>query len=320
MGDVDEKRPRQPDESRQHSVDFKGAQDHLFENVGMSPRSRFIDLEEPAVRVHVLEEGNQSDSTPLLFVHGTGAFGAFMAPLMAQFDDARTMAFDRPGFGLSGEFVYTKKNILKTHVDVLLGVLEALDITQVDLVGNSMGGHAGIRFALEHPTRVHRLVLVGSVPAFPGTRAPIPIRLLTVPLLSQLIQLLQKSGEEGVLDIMEIFGERETIQRYPSLIRAMAAHDSEPGRVRAELSEFSSFASWRGFHSSVMIRELDLRGLENPTLVIWGDNDPLGGPEEVREGVNTIPDIRFEPIDTGHVPFFAYPDRCARMIEEFRNV
>ncbi|MFC7222743.1 alpha/beta fold hydrolase [Halalkalicoccus sp. GCM10025322] len=300
-------------------ADFETAQRDLFESVGLDVQSRFIDLESPRVRTHVFEAGPPSEDPPLMFVHGTAAFGAFLAPLMAQLDDVRMVAFDRPGFGLSGEFVYTEEKLRRTVVDGLGGVLDALGMEQIDLVGHSMGGYTSVLFALAHLERVRRLVLVGSVPTFPGTRPPIPLRLMTVPVLGRLIQRLQKPGEEGVLDFAETFGERESIQRHPALVRAMAAHQDDPQAVEAGLSEFKALFSARGWHSSVRIREEELRAIQQPTLVIWGENDPLGGPDDVRDGVDMIPDARFESATSGHVPFFAHPERSARLIREMRD-
>lgn len=300
------------------AVDFETAQRDLFEAVGLDAKSRFIDLENLQIRTHVFEAGPSGDDEdpPLVFVHGTAAFGAFLAPLMAQFDDRRVIAFDRPGYGLSGEFVYTEGDIRRTVVDVLVGVLDELGIERADLVGHSMGGYAGILFARAHPDRVRRLILVGSVPAFPGTRPPFPVRLLTVPLLNRVIQRTQKSGEEGVLDIAEIFGERETIRDHPAFIRAIAAHEGDPKSAEAGFSEFNALLSVRGWHPSIRISDDELRKLQHPTMVVWGENDTLGGPDDVRAGIDLMSDARLETVNSGHIPYLAHPERCAKLIRE----
>ena len=79
------------------SIEFEIAQGELFESVDLDVRSSFVDLNEPRVRTHVFEAGPWDDETPLLFVHGGGAFGAFLAPLIAQFDDSRVIGLDRQG-------------------------------------------------------------------------------------------------------------------------------------------------------------------------------------------------------------------------------
>lgn len=308
------------EEARPRSVAFETAQHELFAAVGLDARSRFVDLENPRVRTHVFESGPPAGGadTPLVFVHGTAAFGAFLAPLMAQFDDVRSIAFDRPGFGLSDGFVYTEDTLRRTVVDGLGGVLDELGEGPVDLVGHSMGGYSSILYALAHPERVRHLVLVGSVPTFPGTRPPLPFRLMAVPLLDRLLQRLQKPGEAGVLDFAEVFGERQSIQRYPALIRAIAAQQADPRSADAGRSEFKALISPTGWRSSIRIRESELRALQPPTLVIWGEHDTLGGPDAVRGAVGAIPRGRLESTAAGHAPFFSHPERCAQLIREAR--
>ncbi|MFC6812084.1 alpha/beta fold hydrolase [Natrialbaceae archaeon GCM10025810] len=299
--------------------DFETAQRRLFEGTDLHTQSRFINLENPRVRTHVFESGPIDDDPPLVFVHGGMLFGAFFAPLMAQFDDTRMIAFDRPGYGLSDRFVYTKGNIRQNASDVIGGVLDELGIERADLVGQSGGGYASIQFALAHPERVRRLILIGAVANFPGTPLPVPFRLMTVPLLNHLLQRLQKPGEEGVLDFLELVGEREAIQRYPALIRAMAAHQDVIQARGAGMSELKAHFSIRGWRASSRIREEELRNIQQPTLAIWGTNDPFGTPEEVRDSIDLIPDVRLETMDSGHAVFLRYPERCAQLIHEMRE-
>ena len=295
------------------------AQREMFEEVGLDVRTQFIDLETPRARIHVFETGPPDGEVPLLFIHGGMLFGAFFAPLMAQFDATRIIAFDRPGYGLSDKFVYTKANIRQNASDVIGGVLDELGIERADLVGHSGGGYASIQFALAHPERVRRLILIGAVATFPGSPLPIPFRLMTVPLLNQLLQRLQKPGEEGVLDFAELVGEREAIQRYPSLIRAMAAHQNLLQSGGAGMSELKAHFSIWGWHASSRIRDDELQKIQQPTLLILGNNDPLGGPDDVRAGVELIPDARLETMDSGHAVFLEYPERCAQLIRETRD-
>ena len=306
-----------PDEGS--ARDFETAQQELFEAVGVDVRSRFVDVETPRVRTHVFEAGPPDDGPPLLFVHPTDAFGAFCAPLLAHLDGVRTIGFDRPGYGLSDPFVYTEENVRRTVVPSIVGVLDALGIERVDLVGHSMGGYAGIAFALAHPARVRHLVLVGAVPTFPGTRPPLPVRMLTVPLLNRVIRWRQTPDEDGVLDVAEIFGERDAIQAYPAFVRAIAAHERDPESARAGFSEFNALISVRGWRPSVRLRAEELSALRHPTTVIWGDHDPLGTPDEVRDALALLPEARVETVDAGHIPYLAHPERCAQLVLETRN-
>lgn len=302
------------DENGSRSGAFEAAQLDLFDEVGLDVRSRFLDLDTPRVQVYAFEAGPTDADEPRVFLHGTAGFGGFLAPLVAQFGDARSIVFDRPGYGLSDPFVYTQGNLRRTVVDVLEGVLNELGIEQADLIGHSMGGHASIRFALTHPERVRKITTIGAIPGFPGTHPPLPLRLVTVPLLGHVIQRLQKSGEQGVLDIAEIFGERDAIREYPALIRALAAHEDMPKAAAAGASEFKALFSIQGWHPTARIGESELATLQQPTKMIWGDYDPLGSPGDVRDGVELIPDVRFETVAAGHIPYLARTEQCAQFI------
>ncbi len=313
------KTPEVDSNSKQETSDnldhFKICQKDFIEGAGIDVRSHFLELSQPPLRTHVLETGDPHQESPLLFVHGTGSFGAGFAPLMAPLQPTRMIAFDRPGFGLSEPMDRPREDLRRVGVQLLSGLIDELEVPSVDLIGHSMGGYLGIHFALSEPERVRRLILVGSVPTFPGTRPPFPIRMMSVPWLGELLQMTQKSGEEGVLDFVEIFGERETIQEYPALIRAMVAHEETPTATETALNEFRFLVTLAGWRSGNRITKEDLSKLQTPTTVIWGQNDTLGEPADVREGVEAIPEVQFETVESGHVPFLAHSETCAHLIQ-----
>ncbi|MFB6140349.1 MAG: alpha/beta fold hydrolase [Halosimplex sp.] len=301
-------------------IDFETAQRALFEVAGLDVRSRFVDLGPSLGRAHVFETGPSNGEVPLAFVHGTDLFGASFAPLLRRLGDVRCVAFDRPGYGLSDPFAYTEGNVRKTCVDSLAGALDGAGIDRADVVGHSMGGHAALLFARSRPERVRRLVLLGGLPGFPGTSPPIRLRLLTAPVLTRVFQRLRTPDEAAVLEMADTFGEAEAIRDHPELVRAIAAHERDPKAGRTGVGEFGALVSLRGWRPSVRIGDADLDGVRAPTLLIWGRNDPLGRPEDVREAAGRLPEVRFEETDTGHIPFLGRPGRCAELIREARGV
>ena len=73
----------------------------------------------------------------------------------------RVLAPDIVGFGYTDRpdgFEYRRENWV-TH---LLGFLDALELPQVSIIGNSFGGALALWLASTHPERIHRLVLMGS--------------------------------------------------------------------------------------------------------------------------------------------------------------
>jgi 2-hydroxymuconate-semialdehyde hydrolase len=103
---------------------------------------------------------------PALFIHGSGpgvsAWANWRLNVGPISQHLRVIAPDMVGFGFTerpGDALYGKQ----LWLDHLAGLLDALELAQVDLVGNSFGGGLALAFAIKFPTRVRRLVLMGSV-------------------------------------------------------------------------------------------------------------------------------------------------------------
>ncbi len=125
------------------------------------------------IATNYLEAGTSGD--PVVFVHGSGpgvtAYANWRLVLPILGERYQCYAPDMVGFGFTERpdgVTYS----LDTWVGQLLGFLDALDLKRVSLVGNSFGGAVALRFAVLHPDRVSRLVLMGSVGVpFPITEA-----------------------------------------------------------------------------------------------------------------------------------------------------
>jgi pimeloyl-ACP methyl ester carboxylesterase len=64
------------------------------------------------------------------------------------------------------------------------------------------------------------------------------------------------------------------------------------------------------------LSEAELAGITAPVLMIWGDEDPYGGPEIGRRAVAVMPDARLEILPGRHAPFLDDPRRCGALIDE----
>lgn len=105
-------------------------------------------------------EHRPGTGTPLVLVHGFGGSRHDWEPLVAALpSEIDLIAFDQRGFGEScGE-----RGVPFSHADDLLALLDARGIAMADLCGMSLGGATVLNFALSHPRRVHRLVLVSPL-------------------------------------------------------------------------------------------------------------------------------------------------------------
>ena len=88
---------------------------------------------------------------------GLSNFGRNLPVFAERF---RTLVVDQPGYGKSDK-PPVAGNYFTFAADALAGLLDELGIDRVHLVGNSLGGGTAVRFALDHPERAGRLVLMG---------------------------------------------------------------------------------------------------------------------------------------------------------------
>ena len=120
-----------------------------------------------------------------------------------------------------------------------------------------------------------------------------------------------------LLSVMASVGEAETIVRHPDLLDSLVAGARDPVANRANRAELRALMSLRGFRPSMRLTGEDLRRLEVPVLMIWGDRDPVVPVAQARAAAAEIPDARLEVLPAGHVPQLGNPDRVARLLEEF---
>jgi 2-hydroxy-6-oxo-octa-2,4-dienoate hydrolase len=109
----------------------------------------------------------------VVLIHGSGpgvtAYANWRLTIPGLAEHVHVYAPDMVGFGFT-ERPDGVDYSMRTWVDQLVAFLDALDLELVSLVGNSFGGALALRLAVEHPERVHRLVLMGAAGvAFPLT-------------------------------------------------------------------------------------------------------------------------------------------------------
>jgi hypothetical protein len=179
-----------------------------------------------------------------------------------------------------------------------------------------MGATWALWYALARPGRVRRLALLGSAPLLPGTRAPAPLRVMAAPIVGDLFPRLVKPSAKMVVRMMSSMGEGETIVRHPDLIDAMVAAGRDPIASATDLAELRAILTPLGFRRSLRVQPSELQHLTVPTLLIWGDHDPVGTVDVAQAVASLIPDAQLDVVAAGHAVWLGDPkriqDSCAR--------
>ena len=219
--------------------------------------------------------GEHSDvaGTPVVLLHGGGpgvsAWSNFGRNLPVFGRSFRTLAVDQIGFGQSDK-PPVEGNYFSFSAAALAEFLDELGIEQVHLVGNSLGGGTAVRFALDHPDRVGRLVLMGPGGLSLNAFAPDPTE--GVKRLSEFALAPSREKMEAFIRTM-VFDQRLVTDE---LIDERFASASEPGALEALRSMGMSFFT----HAEEGMLWREAHNLPHKTLLIWGREDrvnPLDG-------------------------------------------
>jgi pimeloyl-ACP methyl ester carboxylesterase len=265
-------------------------------------------------RVHVIEAG---EGPPVVFLHGSSTSSLSLLPVLERLEGVRAIAVDRPGFGLSAPIRVPRERFRDAAVEFVDEVLDELGLQRSAFAGNSMGGTWALWYALARPERVCRLVLLGSAPLLPGTRAPLPLRVTAAPLVGDLLPHVVKPNRNRLVRLMASMGEGDTIVRYPELMDSIVAAARDPIASAANLAELRACISPSGFRPSARLQPDELRQLNVPTLLVWGDHDPVGTAEVAREIARLIPRAQLQLLQAGHVPYLGHPQRVSELLSAF---
>jgi 4,5:9,10-diseco-3-hydroxy-5,9,17-trioxoandrosta-1(10),2-diene-4-oate hydrolase len=239
--------------------------------VDFASTSRFA--EAAGVKLHYHEAGSDVAGTPVVLLHGGGPgvsawsnFGRNVPVFASKF---RTLAVDQAGFGKSDKPT-VEGNYFSFSAAKLAALLDGLGIERVHLIGNSLGGGTATRFALDHPDRVGRLVLMGPGGLSLNAFAPDPTE--GVKRLSEFAMEPTREKIEAFIRTM-VFDQRLVTDE---LIDERFASASEPGALAALRSMGMSFFT----HAEDGMLWREAHKLKHRTLLIWGREDrvnPLDG-------------------------------------------
>ena len=228
--------------------------------------------------IFVAEAG---DGLPVVMLHGGGPGASGVSNYSRNIDSLaehfRVIVPDMPGYGRSAKGV-DQSDPFGYLADMIRGLLDELGVGTACLVGNSYGGAAALRLALDTPQRVGKLVLMG--PGGIGTTRGVPT--------AGLKSLLAYYGGDGPgRDKLETFIRNYLVYEGAcvpdSLIDTRYAASVAPEVVAdPPLRRPSGPTALRTLWRMDLTRDKRLKHLQTPTLVLWGRDDkvnrPSGGP------------------------------------------
>jgi len=228
--------------------------------------------------IFVAETGS-GPAVVMLHGGGPGASGVsnYSRNIDALAQQFRVIVPDMPGYGRSAKDV-DKSDPFGYLADMIRGLLDELGLATAHLIGNSYGGAAALRLALDTPDRVDKLVLMG--PGGIGTTRGAPT--------AGLKSLLSYYGGDGPSrDKLEAFIRNFLVYDGASVpdelidLRYAASLDPEVA-ANPPLRRPSGATALRTLWRMDLTRDSRLKRLQTPTLVLWGRDDkvnrPAGGP------------------------------------------
>ena len=284
--------------------------DMVADYVVHSDRSHFVNVD--GARVHYQEFGDAT-KPPMILIHGYTAsvyVWKTAAPMLAD-AGFRVIAVDLLGFGYSEKPSWFDYSI-QGQARMISRFMNRLGIGRATIVGSSYGGAVALNLTLDNPEYVEKLVLVDAVCNDEPKNHPI-LKLASVPGIGEAItpflcdsKAFMRFRMQGTL--APVNHHMITEERIESIRRPLYAADGH----------HSVLATSRNWHADRL--EKDAHLINQPTLIIWGDQDnviPIKNGHKLHE---EILNSRFVILkDCGHVPQEEKSEIFTELVSEFAH-
>jgi pimeloyl-ACP methyl ester carboxylesterase len=274
--------------------------------------SRFIEIDN--LTLHYKQQG--SGRPAFILLHGFGASTFSWREVMTPLGDyGLVIAYDRPAFGLTerpleweGESLYSQEN----NIALLLGLMDAKNIEQAVLVGNSAGGTLATAFALTYPERVLALIEVDAAIYQTRPESVILDWLLNTPQVNHIGPLIARrlGGSQGQAFIQSAWHDPSKLEANPQILAGYQTPLNADNWDRA-LWEHTKATDPPGLDQR-------LSEITVPTLVISGDDDQIVPVENSIRLAEDIPGAELIILENcGHLPQEECPESFLNAIQDF---
>jgi len=273
--------------------------------------SRFVRIKEGELdlQLHYNNAGSGDETVVMLHGSGPGAsgwsnFNRNVGPLVAA--GYRVVLMDCPGWSKSDTVVSTGSRS-ELNARALKGFMDAIGLDKAHLIGNSMGGHSAVAFALAYPGRVGKLVLMGGGTGGAGPLVPQPtegIKLIgalyrdpTIENIKRMMNVFVYDTSNLTDDLMQTRLENMLARRdhLENFVKSAEANPKQFNDVGHRLGEIAA-----------------------PALLVWGRDDRFV-PLDV--GLRLLAGLRDADLHVfsrcGHWAQWEHADKFNRMVIEF---
>jgi pimeloyl-ACP methyl ester carboxylesterase len=244
-----------------------------------------------AVDVTLSERGR---GRPFLLLHGGAGPASFtyFADLLSGTNEARVLTLTHPGFGGT-----PRPDTLKSVPDLAAlyaELLNQLDLRDVTVVGNSIGGWIAAELSLLHSSRVSGVVLLDAVGIVLDGHP------VADPFSMSLGELMTRS-----------YFNPDAFRIDPSKLP-----EAQRNAIAANRAALAVYGGNPSVGDPTLLGRL--AKVTVPTLVLWGEADRIGDCEYGRAYATAIPGARFQLLEkTGHVPQIETPEQARAAIWDF---
>ena len=250
-------------------------------------------------KIRYLESGDSKKT--LVLIHGLGASAERWDQVIPLFaDEFRVVVPDLVGFGYSDKPLvdYTTE----FFSEFLGKFFVASDIKRPNLIGSSLGGQIVAEYATSHSKDIEKLILVSPS----GTMKK------STPALDAYIMAALYPNEQSAKNAFKLM-EGAGHNVHEKIVNGFVE------RMRLPNAKLAFMSTLLGIKNSELILS-KLQTISVPTMIIWGENDPVIPIQYADSFVSTIRDCRFFRMDgCGHTPYAQYPYAFASKVLEFLN-
>jgi pimeloyl-ACP methyl ester carboxylesterase len=274
-----------------------------------------MDLRELTIHDQRITYGSAGSGPVLLLIHGmAGSATTWRQVLPGLAKRFTVVAPDLLGHGRSekppGDYS------LGAFACTLRDLLVALGHERATVVGQSLGGGVAMQFSYQYPERTERLVLVGSGGL--GREVNPLLRYLSLPGSEAILHLACAARVRTAIEAVGGRAARLGLRPAPVVAELWRSYSSlgDDAARRAFLRTLRAVVDPRGQAVSAANR-LHLAA-EVPTLILWGDSDPIIPVDHAHAAHASIPGSRLEIFEgVGHYPHCETPERFVEVLSEF---